>query len=129
MMKYEILDKAELDAGVEFYQAYFYGNGERSLLLKHLETWPSHANWLVAEILFFLKNHDQDSRWPNSGIGYDIRDDQIWMYFTTGIDENNTYYDEYNEENYPDRVADIANFMNIDPFVIEIIINYKMHKT
>ena len=25
MMKYEILDKAELDAGVEFYQAYFYG--------------------------------------------------------------------------------------------------------
>ena len=56
MMKYEILDKAELDAGVEFYQAYFYGNGERSLLLKHLETWPSHANWLVAEILFFLKN-------------------------------------------------------------------------
>jgi len=89
MMKYEILDKAELDAGVEFYQAYFYGNGERSLLLKHLETWPSHANWLVAEILFFLKNHDQDSRWPNGGIGYDIRDDQIWMYFTTGIDENN----------------------------------------
>ena len=54
-MKYEILDKAELDAGVEFYQAYFYGNGERSLLLNHLETWPSHANWLVAEILFFLK--------------------------------------------------------------------------
>ena len=88
MMKYEILDKPELDAGVEFYQAYFYGNGERSLLLKHLETWPSHANWLVAEILFFLKNHDQDSRWPNGGIGYDIRDDQIWMYFTTGIDEN-----------------------------------------
>mgnify|MGYP005707176333 FL=1 len=91
-MKYEILDKAELDAGVEFYQAYFYGNGERSLLLNHLETWPSHANWLVAEILFFLKNHDQDSRWPNGGIGYDIRDDQIWMYFTTGIDENNTDY-------------------------------------
>ena len=85
-MKYEILDKAELDAGVEFYQAYFYGNGERSLLLNHLETWPSHANWLVAEILFFLKNHNQDSRWPNGGIGYDIRDDQIWMYFTTGID-------------------------------------------
>ena len=129
MIEYEILDKEELDAGVEFYQAYLYGNGERSLLLKHLETWPSHANWLVAEILFFLKNHDQDSRWPNGGIGYDIRDDQIWMYFTTGIDENNTYYDEYNEENYPDRVADIANFMNIDPFVIEIIINHKMQKT
>ena len=128
-MKYEILDKAELDAGVEFYQAYFYGNGERSLLLKHLETWPSHAYWLVAEILFFLKNHDQDSRWPNGGIGYDIRDDQIWMYFTTGIDENNTYYVEYNEENYPDRVADIANFMNFDPFVIEIIINHKMRQT
>ena len=72
MMKYEILDKAELDAGVKFYQAYFYGNGERSLLLRHLEAWPSHANWLVAEILFFLKNHDQDSRWPNGGIGYDI---------------------------------------------------------
>ena len=99
------------------------------MLLRHLEAWPSHANWLVAEILFFLKNHDQDSRWPNGGIGYDIRDDQIWMYFTTGIDENNTYYDEYNEENYPDRVADIANFMNIDPFVIEIIINHKMQKT
>ena len=53
----------------------------------------------------FSKNHDQDSRWPNGGIGYDIRDDQIWMYFTTGIDENNTYYDEYTEENYPDRVG------------------------
>ena len=129
MMKYEILDKPELDAGVEFYQAYFYGNGERSLLLKHLETWPSHANWLVAEILFFLKNHDQDSRWPNGGIGYDIRDDQIWMYFTTGIDENNTYYDEYTEENYPDRVGDIADFMNIAPFLIEIIINHKMQQT
>ena len=128
-MKYEILDKGELDASVGFYQAYFYGNGERSLLLSHLETWPSHANWLVAEILFFLKNHDQDSRWPNGGIGYDIRDDQIWMYFTTGIDENNTYYDEYTEENYPDRVRDIANFMNIDPLVIEIIINHKMQKT
>ena len=128
-MKYEILDKEELDASVGFYQAYFYGNGERSLLLSHLETWPSHANWLVAEILFFLKNHDQDSRWPNGGIGYDIRDDQIWMYFTTGIDENNTYYDEYTEENYPDRVGDIADFMNIDPFVIEIIINHKMQKT
>ena len=128
-MKYEILDKVELDAGVEFYQAYFYGNGERSFLLKHLETWPSHANWLVAEILFFLKNHNQDSRWPNGGIGYDIRDDQIWMYFTTGIDENNTYYDEYTEENYPDRVGDIADFMNIDPFLIEIIINHKMQQT
>nr|AAT90301.1 hypothetical protein [uncultured proteobacterium eBACred25D05] len=128
-MKYEILDKEELDASVGFYQAYFYGNGERSLLLSHLETWPSHANWLVAEILFFLKNHDQDSRWPNVGIGYDIRDDQIWMYFTTGIDENNTYYDEYTEENYPDRVTDIANFMNIDPFLIEVIINYKMQQT
>ena len=97
--------------------------------MSHLETWPSHANWLVAEILFFLKNHDQDSRWPNGGIGYDIRDDQIWMYFTTGIDENNTYYDEYTEENYPDRVTDIANFMNIDPFLIEVIINYKMQQT
>ena len=80
-------------------------------------------------ILFFLKNHNQDSRWPNGGIGYDIRDDQIWMYFTTGIDENNTYYDEYTEENYPDRVGDIADFMNIDPFVIEIIINHKMQQT
>ena len=128
-MKYEILDKGELDASVGFYQAYFYGNGERSLLLSHLETWPSPANWLVAEILFFLKNHDQDSRWPNGGIGYDIRDDQIWMYFTTGIDENNTYYDEYTEENYPDRVTDIANFMNIDPFLIEVIINCKMQQT
>ena len=128
-MKYEILDKGELDASVGFYQAYFYGNGERSLLLRHLETLPSNANWLVAEILFFLKNHDQDSRWPNGGIGYDIRDDQIWMYFTTGIDENNTYYDEYTEENYPDRVTDIANFMNIDPFLIEVIINYKMQQT
>ena len=128
-MKYEILDKGELDASVGFYQAYFYGNGERSLLLSHLETWPSPANWLVAAILFFLKNHDQDSRWPNGGIGYDIRDDQIWMYFTTGIDENNTYYDEYTEENYPDRVTDIANFMNIDPFLIEVIINYKMQQT
>ena len=128
-MKNEILDKAELDAGVEFYQAYFYGNGERSLLLNHLETWPSHANWLVAEILFVLKNYNQDSRWPNGGIGYDIRDDKIWMYFTTGIDENNTYYDEYTEENYPDRVGDIADFMNIAPFVIEIIINHKMQQT
>ena len=128
-MKYEILDKGELDASVGFYQAYFYGNGERSLLLSHLETWPSHANWLVAEILFFLKNHGQDSRWPNCGIGYDIRDDLIWMYFTTGIDENNTYYDEYTEKNYPDRVMDIANFMNIDPFLIEVIINYKMQQT
>ena len=115
MMKYEILDKAELDAGVEFYQAIFM-EWRAFFAFEHLETWPSHANWLVAEILFFLKNHDQDSRWPNGGIGYDIRDDQIWMYFTTGIDENNTYYDEYTEENYPDRVADIANFMNIDPF-------------
>ena len=128
-MKYEILDKGELDASVGFYQAYFYGNGERSLLLSHLETWPSHANWLVAEILYFLTNHDQDSRWPNGGIGYDIRDDQTWMYFTTGIDENNTYYDEYTEENYPDRVGDIADFMNIDPFLIEIIINHKMQQT
>ena len=128
-MKYEIFDKEELHASVGFDQAYVYGNGERSLLLSHLETWPSHANWLVAEILFFLKNHDQDSRWPNGGIGYDIRDDQIWMYFTTGIDENNTYYDEYTEENYPDRVTDIANFMNIDPFLIEVIINYKMQQT
>ena len=59
-MKHEILDKGELDASVGFYQAYFYGNGKRSLLLNHLETWPSHANWLVAEILFFLKHHDQD---------------------------------------------------------------------
>ena len=127
-MRYEILDKGELDASVGFYQAYFYGNGERSLLLNHLETWPSHANWLIAEILFFLNNHDQDSRWPNGVIGYDIRDDQIWMYFTTGIDENNTYYDEYTEKNYPDRVMDIANFMNIDPFLIEVIINYKMQQ-
>ena len=42
-MKYEILDKAELDAGVEFYQAYFYGNGERSLLLNHLEIGRAHV--------------------------------------------------------------------------------------
>ena len=82
-MKYKILDTAECEAGVEFYKAYFYGTGERSLLLNHLESWPTHANWLVAELLFFLKNHNQDSRWPDGGIGYDIRDDQIWMYFTT----------------------------------------------
>ena len=44
------------------------------------------------------------------------------------IDENNTYYDEYTEENYPDRVIDIANFMNIDPFLIELIVNYKMQQ-
>ena len=50
------------------------------------------------------------------------------MYFTTGIDENNTYYDEYTEENYPDRVIDIANFMKIDPFLIELIVNYKMQQ-
>ena len=50
------------------------------------------------------------------------------MYFTTGIDENNTYYDEYTEENYPDRVIDISNFMNIDPFLIELIVNYKMQQ-
>ena len=128
-MEYEILEKTELEAGVAFYRSYFYGVGERSLLLNHLEIWPLHANWLIAEILFFSKNHDQDRRWPNGGVGYDIRDDQIWMYFTTGVDENNTYYDEYTEENYPERVSDIANFMNIDPFVIEIIINHKMQHT
>ena len=127
-MKYEILDPAEREASVEFYKAYFYGSGDLSLLLNHLETWPTHANWLVAELLFFLKNRDQDSRWPSGGIGYDIRDDQIWMYFTTGVDEKNTYYDEYTDENYPNRVSDIANFMNIDPLLIEIIINYKMQQ-
>lgn len=127
-MKYEILDPAEREASVEFYKAYFYGSGDLSLLLNHLETWPKHANWLAAELLFFLKNRDQDSRWPSGGIGYDIRDDQIWMYFTTGVDEKNTYYDEYTDENYPNRVSDIANFMNIDPFLIEIIINYKMQQ-
>ena len=127
-MKYEILDPAEREASVEFYKAYFYGSGDLSLLLNHLETWPKHANWLVAELLFFLKNRDQDSRWPSGGIGYDIRDDQIWMYFTTGVDEKNTYYDEYTDENYPNRVSDIANFMNIDPFLIEVIINYKMQQ-
>jgi hypothetical protein len=127
-MKYEILDTAEREASVEFYKAYFYGAGDLSLLLNHLEMWPTHANCLVAELLFFLKNRDQDSRWPNGGIGYDIRDDQIWMYFTTGVDEKNTYYDEYTDENYPNRVSDIANFMNIDPFLIEIIINYKMQQ-
>ena len=127
-MKYEILDPAEREASVGFYKAYFYGSGDLSLLLNHLETWPTHANWLVAELLFFLKNRDQDSRWPSGGIGYDIRDDQIWMYFTTGVDEKNTYYDEYTDENYPNRVSDIANFMNIDPFLIEIIINYKMQQ-
>ena len=127
-MKYEILDPAEREASVEFYNAYFYGSGDLSLLLNHLETWPTHANWLVAELLFFLKNRDQDSRWPSGGIGYDIRDDQIWMYFTTGVDEKNTYYDEYTDENYPNRVSDIANFMNIDPFLIEVIINYKMQQ-
>ena len=127
-MKYEILDPAEREASVEFYKAYFYGSGDLSLLLNHLETWPTHANWLVAELLFFLKNRDQDSRWPSGGIGYDIRDDQILMYFTTGVDEKNTYYDEYTDENYPNRVSDIANFMNIDPFLIEVIINYKMQQ-
>ena len=127
-MKYEILEPAEREASVEFYKAYFYGSGDLSLLLNHLETWPTHANWLVAELLFFLKNRDQDSRWPSGGIGYDIRDDQIWMYFTTGVDEKNTYYDEYTDENYPNRVSDIANFMNIDPFLIEVIINYKMQQ-
>ena len=127
-MKYEILDPAEREASVEFYKAYFYGSGDLSLLLNHLETWPTHANWLVAELLFFLKNRDKDSRWPSGGIGYDIRDDQIWMYFTTGVDEKNTYYDEYTDENYPNRVSDIANFMNIDPFLIEVIINYKMQQ-
>jgi hypothetical protein len=127
-MKYEILDPAEREASVEFYKAYFYGSGDLSLLLNHLETWPTHANWLAAELLFFLKNRDQDSRWPSGGIGYDIRDDQIWMYFTTGVDEKNTYYDEYTDENYPNRVSDIANFMNIDPFLIEVIINYKMQQ-
>ena len=127
-MKYEILDPAEREASVEFYKAYFYGSGDLSLLLNHLETWPTHANWLVAELLFFLKNRDQDSRWPSGGIGYDIRDDQIWMYFTTGVDEKNTYYDEYTDENYPNRVSDIANFMNIDPFLIEVIINFKMQQ-
>ena len=127
-MKYEILDPAELEASVEFYKAYFYGSGDLSLLLNHLETWPTHANWLAAELLFFLKNRDQDSRWPSGGIGYDIRDDQIWMYFTTGVDEKNTYYDEYTDENYPNRVSDIANFMNIDPFLIEVIINYKIQQ-
>ena len=127
-MKYEILDPAEREASVEFYKAYFYGSGDLSLLLNHLETWPTHANWLVAELLFFLKNRDQDSRWPSGVIGYDIRDDQIWMYFTTGVDEKNTYYDEYTDENYPNRVSDIANFMNIDPFLIEVIINYKMQQ-
>ena len=127
-MKYEILDPAEREASVEFYKVYFYGSGDLSVLLNHLETWPTHANWLVAELLFFLKNRDQDSRWPSGGIGYDIRDDQIWMYFTTGVDEKNTYYDEYTDENYPNRVSDIANFMNIDPFLIEVIINYKMQQ-
>ena len=127
-MKYEILDPAEREASVEFYKAYFYGSGDLSLLLNHLETWPKHANWLVAELLFFLKNRDQDSRWPSGGIGYDIRDDQIWMYFTTGVDEKNTYYDEYTDENYPNRGSDIENFMKIDPFLIEVIINYKMQQ-
>ena len=127
-MRYEILDTAEREASVKFYKAYFYGSGDRSLLLNHLEIWPAHANWLVAELLFFLKNRDQDSRWPSGGIGYDIRDDQIWMYFTTGVDEKNTYYDEYTDENYPNRVSDIANFMNIDTFLVEIIINYKMQQ-
>ena len=83
--EYEILDKTELEAGVAFYRSYFYGVGERSILLNHLEIWPLHANWLIAEILFFLKNHDQDRRWPNGGVGYHIRDDQIWLYVTTGV--------------------------------------------
>ena len=55
MMKYEILDKAELDAGVKFYQAYFYGNGERSLLLRHLELGPHTQIGLLQRFYFFLK--------------------------------------------------------------------------
>ena len=36
-MKYEILDTAEREASVEFYKAYFYGSGDLSLLLNHLD--------------------------------------------------------------------------------------------
>ena len=51
-MKYEILNKGELDASVGFYQAYFYGNGERSLLLNHLETWPYTQIGLLQRFYF-----------------------------------------------------------------------------
>ena len=44
------------------------------------------------------------------------------------IQEKGFTVNEYTDENYPNRVSDIANFMNIDPFLIEIIINYKMQQ-
>ena len=44
-MKYEILDPAEREASAEFYKAYFYGSGDLSLLLNHLETWPTPVSY------------------------------------------------------------------------------------
>jgi hypothetical protein len=126
-MDYEFLDPIEKEQTVAFYKSYFYGKGARVDLIAHLEHWPDHADWLVGETLFFLKNPEAEQRFSaDNKVNLDIRDDQIWMYFTTGTDEKNAYSEPYNAENYPDRVMDISEFLQLHPFLIEIIVSAKI---
>lgn len=126
-MEYIFLQEHERTELVDFYAGYFYNKGEKELLIAFLDRFPTHINWLYGEVMFFLKNSEKTCRYSDgTGANLDIRDDQIFQYFMTGTDESNTYYDEPNLENYPDRVIEIAEFMQIHPVIIEIIISHKL---
>ena len=45
-MEYTFLDDIERMHTVAFYQSYYYGTGEKSELIKHLERFPMHIEWL-----------------------------------------------------------------------------------
>jgi len=112
-MEYTFLDDIERMHTVAFYQSYYYGTGEKSELIKHLERFPMHIEWLFHEVMFFMKNDGVTARYGGENAAMiDIRDDQIFQYFMTGTDEANTYYDEPSLANYPDRIIDIAEFMS-----------------
>jgi len=126
-MEYTFLDDIERMHAVAFYQSYFYGTGEKSELINHLERFPMHIDWLFHEVMFFMKNDGVSARFgAENAAMIDIRDDQIFQYFMTGTDETNTYYDAPSLENYPDRIIDIAEFMSMHPLIIEVIVSHKL---
>lgn len=126
-MEYTFLNDIERIHAVAFYQSYYYGNAEKSELISHLERFPAHIDWLYHEVMFFLKNASSTARYSDgNGALIDIRDDQIFQYFLTGTDETNTYYDAPSLANYPDRIIDIAEFMNMHPLIVEVIVSHKL---
>ena len=44
-MEYTFLDDIERMHTVAFYQSYYYGTGEKSELITHLERFPMHIEW------------------------------------------------------------------------------------